>query len=70
MDDYPYWHQLSLADRLWIAALEAEEAGLPGEIVAAIREVAWLGEPMELPFPGSEFLSLRHRHDGSEKGPR
>lgn len=40
MDDYPYWAHLSLADRLWIAALEAEEAGLAQEFVDAIRSAA------------------------------
>jgi hypothetical protein len=41
--DYPYFAGLDLAERLWIAALEADAAGVPAEINAAIRESAeWI----------------------------
>ena len=40
MDDYPYWAEMSLADQLWIAALEAEVARLPSAMVSAIRTSA------------------------------
>jgi len=35
--DYPHWGALDLSDRLWIAALEAEEAGVSAVLIATIR---------------------------------
>lgn len=34
---YPRWSELPLPDRLWLTALEAEEAGLDSPYVDAIR---------------------------------
>ena len=40
MDDYPHWHDLDAADRLFLAALEAQLAGVPWRYVEGICEAA------------------------------
>ncbi len=46
MDAYPRWDELGAADRLRIAALEAESVGLPEPFLEALHAAADLLEPL------------------------
>lgn len=47
MDDYPHWNELSLADQLWIAALEAKRAKVKAPFVNAMHEAAVIVEQLD-----------------------
>jgi hypothetical protein len=59
MDNYPHWAQLPIADRLRIAAVEAELVEVPPRCVEAICEAADLLESQGVPVRGQRRKAKR-----------
>jgi hypothetical protein len=69
MSPYPYWSGLSLADRLRIAATEAQMARIDLRFVQAICQAADLLEDLSLTTAGQQaFTCLQQTRTNPRRG--